>query len=278
VNARIAAGAQLCEPDAANDSVISIGPVDWEQSIWHAGPDLAHAAMKGGRREIIRAWRLRSEGGQRCTLTPLLFRKTDLIDPRADDFFAKLIELRMRETDDALDDKRAQGRLQGAALSGAYGTAAEKNPIDIEPDDEKRKQRAETKITRLAPRESRITRVGSSSSAARFRRGSTPLFDLDEHCAPHMRKYYSLVLGQIRLPLAVPRDSDPRAWIWRSRRARFARHSESLFLRSGKAPTACTEFKVYAAPSVRLAAAYLANAINWNGGSTIAAITPVLNA
>jgi hypothetical protein len=47
-------------------------------------------------------------------------------------------------------------------------------------------------------------------------------------------------------------------------------------LRSGKAPTAGTEFKVYAAPSVPLAAAYLANAINWNGGSTIAAITPVL--
>src|SRR5579862_1214904 len=47
-------------------------------------------------------------------------------------------------------------------------------------------------------------------------------------------------------------------------------------LRDGKPPVAGTDFKVHAAPSVPLAAAYLANAINWNGGSTIAAITPVL--
>ena len=134
--------AQLCEPDAANDSVISIGPVVWEQPLWYAGPDLAHAAMKGGRPEIVRAWRLRAEGGQLDTLTPLPFRETDLIDPRTDDFFVKLIELRVRETDDELDDKRRKTGYKVVALSGAYGTAAETNPIDIDPDDEKRKLRA----------------------------------------------------------------------------------------------------------------------------------------
>jgi hypothetical protein len=133
---------QLCEPDAADDSVISIGPVVWEQPIWHAGPDLAHAAMKGGRPDIVRAWRLRAENGQLDTLTPLPFRKTDLIDPRTDDFFVKLIALRIRKTDDELDDKRRKTGYKVVALSGAYGTAAETNPIDIDPDDEKRKLRA----------------------------------------------------------------------------------------------------------------------------------------
>ena len=28
-----------------------------------------------------------------------------------------------------------------------------------------------------------------------------------------MRKYSSLVLGQLRSPVPVPRDGDPRAWI-----------------------------------------------------------------
>jgi hypothetical protein len=39
------------------------------------------------------------------------------------------------------------------------------------------------------------------------------LFKLDEHGEPHVRKYSSLVLGQLRSPVPVPRDGDPRAWI-----------------------------------------------------------------
>ena len=54
----------------------------------------------------------------------------------------KLIELRVRETDDELDDKRRKTGYKVVALSGAYGTAAETNPIDIDPDDVKRKLRA----------------------------------------------------------------------------------------------------------------------------------------
>lgn len=37
--------------------------------------------------------------------------------------------------------------------------------------------------------------------------------NLDEHGEPHVRKYSSLVLGQLRSPVPVPRDGDPRAWI-----------------------------------------------------------------
>jgi hypothetical protein len=39
------------------------------------------------------------------------------------------------------------------------------------------------------------------------------LFTIDEHGEPHVRKYSSLVLGQLRSPVPVPRDGDPRAWI-----------------------------------------------------------------
>jgi hypothetical protein len=326
--------AQLCEPDAANDSVISIGPVVSEQPLWYAGPDLAHAAMKGGRPDIVRAWRLRAEDGQLDTLTSLLFRETDLLDPRTDDFFVKLIELRIRETDDELDDKRRKTGYKVVALSGAYGTAAETNPIDIDPDDEKRKLRAVmvyadkafkdwvrrperpgrfnffptaaliTAEARLLlamakheverrggavaycdtdslavvatqhgdyiPRTggpyvfsdgTRAIRALSWDEVEAVRQRFTPLnrynpgaisstilkcedenfalgrhgkpdytcreqlycyavseklyalFTIDEHGEPHVRKYSSLVLGQLRSPVPVPRDGDPRAWI-----------------------------------------------------------------
>ncbi len=326
--------AQLCEPEVANDSVISIGPVVWEQPLWYAGPDLAHAAMKGGRPEIVRAWRLRAEGGQLDTLTPLPFRETDLIDPRVDDFFLKLIELRIRETDDQLDDKRRKTGYKVVALSGAYGTAAETNPIDIDPDDEKRKLRAvmvyaDKVFKDWVDRPERPGRFNFFATAALItaearlllamavhdveRRGGAvaycdtdsvapvatqhggfvpsvggpyvladgthairalsweeveevwgrfvalnrydpsaipgtilkcedenyslgpdgkpdysrreqlycyavseklyALFTIDEHGEPHVRKYSSLILGQLRSPVIVPRGGDPRAWI-----------------------------------------------------------------
>ena len=326
--------AQLCEPDAANDSVISIGPVVWDQPIWHAGPDLAHTAMKGGRPEIVQAWRLRAEGGQLDALAPLPFRETDLINPRTHDFFVKLIELRMRETEDELDDKRRKTGYKVVALSGSYGTAAETNPIDIDPDDEERKLRAvmvyadkafkdwvgrperpgrfnffptaalitaEARLL-LAMAKHEVERRGGAvaycdtdslavvatkqggfipraggpyvladgtraihvlswdeveavrqrfAALNRFDPSAIPgtilkcedenyvlgpngkpdyarreqlycyavseklyaLFNLDEYGEPHVRKYSSLVLGQLRSPIPVPRDGDPRAWI-----------------------------------------------------------------
>ena len=48
--------------------------------------------------------------------------------PRTGDFFVKLIELRIRKTDDELDDKRRKTGYKVVSLSGVYGTAAETNP------------------------------------------------------------------------------------------------------------------------------------------------------
>ncbi len=39
------------------------------------------------------------------------------------------------------------------------------------------------------------------------------LFNLDEHGEPRIRKYSSLVLGQLRSPIPIPPDGDPRALI-----------------------------------------------------------------
>jgi transcriptional regulator with XRE-family HTH domain len=133
--------AQLCEAPQAGDSVISIGPVPSTTPLWYAGPDLAMAAMRGGSPRIIEAWRLRPEGGMLDSLTPLSFRGDDLIDPRTEDFFVRLIELRIRETEDDLDNKRRKTGYKVVALSGVYGAGAETNPIDIDPDDPAPKQR-----------------------------------------------------------------------------------------------------------------------------------------
>ncbi len=129
---------------AATDSVITIGPVFSQCPLWCAGPDLAHAAMTGGTPQVLQAWRLRPEGGQLDTLTPLRFRGDDPIDPRTDDFFVKLIELRVRKSDDPLGDKRRKTGYKVVALSGAYGISAETNPMDVDPDDETRKLRRVT--------------------------------------------------------------------------------------------------------------------------------------
>ncbi len=134
-------GTAESETSAATDSVISIGPVFSERPLWYAGPDLAHAAMKGGKPQVLQAWRLRPEGGQLDTLTPLRFRGEDAIGPRIEDFFVKLIELRVRKSDDELDDKRRKTGYKVVALSGAYGISAETNPVDIDPDDDARTPR-----------------------------------------------------------------------------------------------------------------------------------------
>lgn len=47
-------------------------------------------------------------------------------------------------------------------------------------------------------------------------------------------------------------------------------------IRAGKPPTTGGDFRLHGAPSVPFAAACLANAISWNGGATIAVITPVM--
>jgi hypothetical protein len=128
------------ERRSASDSVVTIGPVESVESLWYAGPDLAASAIADGKPVILRAWRLRPNGMQE-TLRPVRFRGDDLIDPRSDDFFARLIELRKTATGDPIDDERRSTGYKVVANSGAYGVFAETNPIDIDPDEENRKPR-----------------------------------------------------------------------------------------------------------------------------------------
>jgi hypothetical protein len=118
----------------ASNTVVSIGAVESKETLWYAAPDLAAAAITGGTPIILRAWRLRPQG-LLDTLTPLLFRSADPIDPRTDDFFTRLIELRKTKTGDVIDDERRQTGYKVVANSGAYGAFAETNPIDIDPND-----------------------------------------------------------------------------------------------------------------------------------------------
>jgi hypothetical protein len=131
------------ERQAASSAVVTIGPVESVAPLWYAGPDLASAAIAGGKPSIVRAWRLRSHGVQE-TLRPIRFRGDDLIDPRSDDFFARLIELRKAVTPDPIDDERRSTGYKVVANSGAYGVFAETTPMDIDPDEENRKARRVT--------------------------------------------------------------------------------------------------------------------------------------
>jgi hypothetical protein len=127
------------DEQAASDSSVTIGSIiESKMPLWYAGPDLAAAAIRGGAPQIIRAWRLRPVG-MLGSLKPILFRGADRIDPRTDDFYTRLIELRKAETGDALDDERRSTGYKVVANSGAYGVSAETSPIDIDPDDKTRK-------------------------------------------------------------------------------------------------------------------------------------------
>ncbi len=128
------------EMRSASDSVVTIGPVESVEPLWYAGPDLAASAIANGEPVIVRAWRLRPNGMQE-TLRAIPFRGADLIDPRTDDFFARLIELRKATTGDPIDDERRSTGYKVVANSGAYGVFAETSPIDVDPDEENRKPR-----------------------------------------------------------------------------------------------------------------------------------------
>ena len=128
------------EKQAASNAVVTIGPVESVEPLWYAGPDLAASAIANGQPVILRAWHLRPNGMQE-TLRAIPFRGADLIDPRRDDFFARLIELRKTATGDPIDDERRFTGYKVVANSGAYGIFAETSPIDVDPDEQNRKLR-----------------------------------------------------------------------------------------------------------------------------------------
>jgi hypothetical protein len=128
------------EKQDTSNAVVTIGPVESVEPLWYAGPDLAASAIADGKPVILRAWRLRPNGIQE-SLRAIPFRGADLIDPRSDDFFARLIELRKTVTGDAIDDERRSSGYKVVANSGAYGVFAETSPIDVDPDERNRKLR-----------------------------------------------------------------------------------------------------------------------------------------
>lgn len=128
------------EEHGASNRVVTVGPVESEQPLWYAGPDLAAAAIAGGKPRVVQAWRLRPHDVQEA-LKPILFRGEDPIDPRNEDFFVRLIELRKSNLGDALDNERKKTGYKVVANSGAYGIFAETSPIDADPDAEHRKPR-----------------------------------------------------------------------------------------------------------------------------------------
>ena len=136
--ARKIAHADLPDDDGDQTShrLVTIGPVTSTTPLWYTGPDLAAAAISGtGRPRILKAWRLRPEGVQ-DTLRPVAFRgdENDRIDPRTTNPFQRLVELRKRETGNALDDELRSTGYKVIANSGAYGCWVETTPEDVDPD------------------------------------------------------------------------------------------------------------------------------------------------
>lgn len=129
-------------PDVRN---LSFGPLESKWPVWRAGPDWAAAMIDNlaspnwGCPTITRAWRLRPVG-LLDSLTPVKMRGDDLIDPRMEKFDKRLIELRKRQTDDELDNALRDTGYKTTA-NGAYGITIERNPIDIDPDEENRLKR-----------------------------------------------------------------------------------------------------------------------------------------
>lgn len=120
---------------AADDQNITLGPLESKKPLGFAGPDLANAVRRGGAPEIVRAWRIRPESeALLSTLRPVKIRGDDLVDPRTENFFKRLIELRKRKTGDDLDDERRKTGYKVIANSGAYGIWAETNPVNVDPE------------------------------------------------------------------------------------------------------------------------------------------------
>lgn len=173
------------EERRASNSVVTLGPVESKQPLWYAGPDLAAAAIAGGKPRVLRAWRLRPHGVQE-TLKEILFRGEDHIDPRADDFFVRLIELRKSKLGDALDNERKQTGYKVVANSGAYGIFAETSPIDVDPDAEHRKLRrvavyADTAFAAEVDRPERHGRFNFFPTASLVTAGARLMLALAQH-------------------------------------------------------------------------------------------------
>ena len=170
-------------PDSEGYS-IGLNRVTSRIPLWYTGFDLAASVLLTGRVPRIRkAVTLRAEG-KAATLRPVKLRGQIVLDPRTDDIFRVIVEMRhLVKRDAALSNeekKRLGAVLKVLANSGSYGIFAEMNPQDL--------PNGETREVRV---------IGGSQ---RFTASSTKPEQVGEYCFPPVA---ALVTGAARLLLAL---------------------------------------------------------------------------
>jgi len=170
-------------PDSESYS-IGLNRVTSRIPLWYTGFDVAASVLLTGRVPRIRkAVTLRAEG-KAATLRPVKLRGQIALDPRTDDIFRVIVEMRhLVKRDAALSDeekKRLGAVLKVIANSGSYGIFAEVNPQDL--------PNGETREVRV---------IGGSQ---RFTVSSAKPEQVGEYCFPPIA---ALVTGAARLLLAL---------------------------------------------------------------------------
>jgi hypothetical protein len=117
--------------DASKDWQVGInyvyaGTGNTESALWYALPDVVASVLKTGRiPKIVGAFRVVGVGQLRG-LKPVKFRNHAAVDPRKQDFFRTVVELRQQlKADPSEDAKRTADGLKVLANSTAYGINAE---------------------------------------------------------------------------------------------------------------------------------------------------------
>jgi hypothetical protein len=140
------AGFALVQPNAdifplrarygeGEELTIGVNQCSSKQPLWFALPDVvASALLTGHPPKVLKAWRLVPHGQQRG-LRPVKLRGQEVIDPRTDDFFKRVVELRKRTKrapDLSTEERdRLALALKIIANSGSYGIFAELNRTEL---------------------------------------------------------------------------------------------------------------------------------------------------
>ena len=108
---------------------IGLNTLNWKQPMWIAGPDLVTSIILGENIPTVRkAIRIVPQGKQ-TGLKSISLRSAITVDPKAEDFFTRVIEYRKQNK----NDERLQYFLKILANSTSYGTYLELNPVRIDP-------------------------------------------------------------------------------------------------------------------------------------------------
>lgn len=109
---------------------IGVNHVTSARPLVYAGPDLVSSAILTGKSpEVTRAWKLAASGKQ-TGLRPVQLADGVVIDPREEDLFKRLIELRKSLPArglDPIEEARLSQFLKTVANSGGYGVFAQSN-------------------------------------------------------------------------------------------------------------------------------------------------------